>query len=62
MTAFSYLEEDGIVQKTGYGNALSVIVNTPYQYEKTEIPVYSALIIEADQSIVQTPKLEEAHK
>lgn len=52
MTAFSYLEEDGTVQKTGYGNALSMIVNTPYQYEKTETPVYSALIIEADQSIV----------
>lgn len=52
MTAFSYLEEDGTVQKTGYGNALSMIVNTPYQYEKTETPVHSALIIEADQSIV----------
>lgn len=35
MRAFSYLEEDGIVQKTGYGNALSVIVNfgdTPHQF------------------------------
>ena len=65
MTDFSYLKEDGTVQKTVYGSQLSVVANfsdTSYNYEGNDIPAHSALIIESDQSMVYTPILKDTHK
>ena len=65
MTDFSYLNEGGTVQKTVYGNQLSVVANfgdTSYNHEGTEIPAYSVLITESDQSMVYTPILKDTHR
>lgn len=65
MTDFSYLNEDGTVQKTVYGNQLSVVANfgdTSYNHEGTEIPAHSAFITESGKSMVYTPILKDTHK
>lgn len=65
MTDFAYLQEDGAVQKTVYGDDLLAIANfadVPYSYEGMEIPAHSVLIEESGQNTIYTPVLDDAHK
>lgn len=58
MTGFEMLKEDGQVQKTTYGDEISVIANfsdEAYQYESQEIPAHSLLIREGENNSIYTP-------
>lgn len=60
MTGFTYLQENGTVQKTSYGNQLTAIANfgdMPYTYEEDEIPPHSVLIVEEGAHTIYTPSL-----
>lgn len=59
MTGFSYLTENGLVQKTAYGASLTVTANysnTPYRAETVEIPPHSLLISDAGAQTLYTPQ------
>ncbi|MBS4929857.1 MAG: molecular chaperone GroEL [Clostridiales bacterium] len=65
MTDFTYLQEDGSVQKTVYGDNLLAIANfsdVPYSYDENEIPAHSVLIEESGQIMIYTPSLADTHK
>lgn len=62
MTGFQYLEEDGSVQKTFYGDYLTATANfsdTAYQSGNTEIPAHSVLIQMDGRSEIYTPSFRE---
>ncbi|MCI9176461.1 MAG: molecular chaperone GroEL [Lachnospiraceae bacterium] len=65
MTDFTYLEGDGSVQKTVFGNDLFVVANfndVSYEYDNREIPPHSALIGDGADAVIYTPVLGENHK
>ena len=65
MTGFSYLTDDGTVQKTDYGSTLTAIANfsdTPYSFESLEIPPHSVWIGENGQGTIYTPELSESSR
>lgn len=65
MTDFDYLEEDGLVQKTVYGDELTVVANfsnISYLYEGNEISPHSVLICENGRYMVYTPVVNDNHK
>lgn len=58
MTDFQYLEEDGSVQKTEYGNGIQAVANfsgKPYEFENQVIPPESVLMNIDGESSVYTP-------
>lgn len=62
MTGFSYLNEDGSVQRTEYGEGLSAVANfgdAPYSDGGTEIPAHSALLKMGTESVLYTPSSKE---
>lgn len=59
MTDFRYLTDDGTVQMTQYGDDVRVIANfcdSPYQYERRNIPGKSILIEQSGKISVYTPE------
>lgn len=65
MTGFAYLQEDGAVQKTTYGNDLTAVANfgdQPFAYEGEEIPPHSVWIGENGTHTIYTPSVEEEHE
>ena len=65
MTDFDYLEEDGLVQKTVYGEELTAVANfrdTSYLYEGNEIAPHSILIRENGREMVYTPSVNDNHQ
>lgn len=65
MTDFEYLEKDGTVQRTEYGNSLTVVANfsdTVYSYRGTDIAAHSVLIEKDGTSLIYMPKLSSEHK
>lgn len=65
MTDFSYLTKDGSVQMSQYGKDISVIANftnTPYTYEKEEIPAHSLLLEMHGEKLIYTPNISEENK
>ena len=65
MTGFEYLQEDGSVQKTQYGESLAAVANfgsTAYRYGQIEIPACSALIQADGQEAVYTPSVGEKNR
>ena len=58
MTDFEYVTPEGSVQKTVYGSELSAVANysdSVYQYEDSEIPAHSVLIINGRENKIYTP-------
>lgn len=65
MTNFEYLQKDGKIQKTVYGDKLIAVANfddTVYLYGNRKIPPHSVLICEGSESSVYTPSVEEGHR
>lgn len=64
MTDFQYVEEDGSVQKTVFGQDLSAVANfcnSAYQYNDIEIPAYSILLQMDGSNTIYTPSISENH-
>lgn len=65
MTDFENLTSDGIVQKTEYGNELTVIANFgdhSYYHGKIEIPAQSLIIENQDEVTIYTPQVRPEHQ
>lgn len=65
MTGFEYLQEDGSVQKTQYGESLAAVANfgsAAYRYGQIEIPACSVLIQADGQEAVYTPSVGEKNR
>lgn len=58
MTDFKYLTEDGSVQKTVFGDDITVIANfgdSVFSCDTVEIPACSALIVEGGEQVIYSP-------
>lgn len=65
MTDFSYLAEDGSVQKTVYSDGLMAVANfgdQAYQYEGDDIPPHSIWINVNGQQTIYTPSIQEENR